>query len=264
MVKEKRQRQKAAKAARIQAEQKKRSRRESLKRLGIGVVMALVLVGVLVTCNLRSGKEQEERLIELSSTYQEYREKPTACGGEAPPALRMMNFAGFVPQEIPDGALVTAKVKTSCGEVVIALDTNYPETVNSFVFLAREGYYDGTVFHRIAEVFVVQGGDPTATGRGGPGYDIADEFPPEDFKYTRGVVAMANAGKNTTGSQFFWMLKDAPFLNPQFNVLGRITDGLEVLDLIAQIPTARSSSSNEQSLPLEAIYIESVEITVES
>ena len=138
--------------------------------------------------------------------------------------MRVMRFGRFDHQGITAESSVTARVKTSCGEVVIELDTNYPETVNSFVFLAREGYYDGTVFHRIAEGFVVQGGDPTANGRGDPGYEIADEFPPEDFQYTRGVVAMANAGKNTTGSQFFWMLADAPSLNPQFNVLGRIIE----------------------------------------
>ena len=262
MGKEKRQRQKAAKAARIQAEQKRRSRQENIKRLGIGVGMALVLVAVLVTCSLRGGEEGEEGPGELSADYQEYRDKPTACGAEAPPPMRAMSFARFVHQEITAESSVTARVKTSCGEVVIELDTNYPETVNSFVFLAREGYYDGTVFHRIAEGFVVQGGDPTATGRGDPVYEIADEFPPEDFQYNRGVVAMANAGKNTTGSQFFWMLADAPFLNPQYNVLGRIIEGEEVLDLIVQIPTARSPTG-EQSLPREALYIESVEITVE-
>ena len=262
MGKEKRQRQKAARAARIQAEQKKRSRQENIKRLGIGVGMALVLVAVLVTCSLRGGEEGEEGPGELSADYQEYRDKPTACGAEAPPPMRVMRFGRFVHQGITAESSVTARVKTSCGEVVIELDTNYPETVNSFVFLAREGYYHGTVFHRIAEGFVVQGGDPTATGRGDPGYEIADEFPPEDFQYTRGVVAMANAGKNTTGSQFFWMLADAPSLNPQFNVLGRIIEGEEVLDLIVQIPTARSPTG-EQSLPREALYIESVEITVE-
>ena len=106
-------------------------------------------------------------------------------------------------------------------------------------------------------------GDPTATGRGDAGYEIPDEYPPEDFQYTRGVVAMANAGKNTTGSQFFWMLDDAPFLNPQYNVLGRIVEGMWVLDAIAQVPTVLSPTG-EQSLPREAIYIESVTITVDS
>ena len=264
MGKEKRQRQKAAKAARLQAERKKQSRKENIKRLGIGLGMAIVLVTALVVCSLGGGEDEGGvTSAELSDTYQEYRERPTACGAEPPPLLRPMSFESFEQQGIVAGDVVTARVKTSCGEVVMELDTDYPETVNSFVFLARQGFYDGMVFHRILENFVVQGGDPSATGREDAGYEIADEFPPEDFQYNRGVVAMANAGKNTTGSQFFWMLDDAPFLNPQYNVLGRITEGLEVLDLIAQIPTSLSPTG-EESLPREALYIESVEITVGS
>jgi peptidylprolyl isomerase len=262
--KQKRQRQKAAKAARLQAERKKQSRKENVRRLGIGLGMAVVLVSVLVVCNLGGGDEETSQASgELSDQYREYREKTTACDAEQPPPLQPMRFETFESQGIVAGDTVTARVKTSCGEIVMELDTNYLETVNSFVFLAREGFYDGSVFHRILEGFVVQGGDPSATGREDPGYEISDEFPPEDFQYTRGVVAMANAGKNTTGSQFFWMLDDAPFLNPQYNVLGRITEGLEVLDLIAQIPTSLSPTG-EESLPREALYIESVEITVGS
>ncbi len=263
MSKAKRQRQKAAKAARLQAERKKASRKENLRRLGIGVAMAVVLVGVLVTCSLRDEAPEGAGTVELSADYQEYREKRTACGAEAPPPLRGMIFDDFVTQGITPDSSVLARVETSCGTVVMELDTRYAATVNSFVFLAREGYYDGTVFHRLLEGFVVQGGDPTATGRGDAGYEIPDEFPPEDFQYTRGVVAMANAGKSTTGSQFFWMLDDAPFLNPQYNVLGRIVEGMEVLDLIAKVSTGLSPKG-EQSLPREAIYIESVTITVES
>ena len=263
MGKAKRQRQKAAKAARLQAEQKKQSRKENFKRLGIGLMMAIVLVAVLVVCNLGGGDDTDQASGELSDTYQDYREKPTACGAPQPDSLQPMRFETFEPQGIVAGDVVTARVITSCGEVVMELDTDYPETVNSFVFLARQGFYDGSVFHRILEGFVVQGGDPSATGREDAGYEISDEFPPEDFQYTRGVVAMANAGKNTTGSQFFWMLDDAPFLNPQYNVLGRITEGLEVLDLISQIPTSLSPTG-EESLPREALYIESVEITVGS
>ncbi|MCY3562872.1 MAG: peptidylprolyl isomerase [bacterium] len=263
MSKAKRQRQKAAKAARLQAERKKASRKENLKRLGIGVAMAVVLVAVLVTCSVRDNESAETVSSDLSADYREYREKPTACGADAPPPLQGMTFGDFVTQGITPDSSAFAVVETSCGTVVIELDTRYAATVNSFAFLAREGYYDGMVFHRLVEGFVVQGGDPTATGREDAGYAIPDEYPPEDFQYERGVVAMANAGKNTTGSQFFWMLGDAPFLNPQYNVLGRIVEGLEVLDAIAQVPTDLSSTG-EQSLPREAIYIESVTITVES
>ena len=258
----KRQRQKAAKAARVQAERKRQSRKENLRRLGIGVGMALALVAGLTLCSLGGDDEPgEEADIELSDEYRAYRDKPTACGADQPPEVRVKRYEDYLPQDIPPGAVVTARMRTSCGDVVMELDTAYRQTMDSFVFLAREGYFDGSVFHRIADGFVVQGGDPTATGRGDAGYEIADEFPPEDFQYTRGVVAMANAGKGTTGSQFFWMLDDAPFLNPQYNVLGRITEGLDVLDAIGRIPTSLSPTG-EQSLPREAVYIESVEITV--
>ena len=111
MGKEKRQRQKAARAARIQAEQKKRSRQENIKRLGIGVGMALVLVAVLVTCSLRGGEEGEEGPGELSADYQEYRDKPTACGAEAPPPMRVMRFGRFVHQGITAESSVTALLR---------------------------------------------------------------------------------------------------------------------------------------------------------
>ncbi len=238
---------------------------ENFRRLGIGIGMAVVLVTVLVVCSLGDDEEPSGGVTEaeMSDAYREYRSKPTACGAEPPSPLQGKVFAGFDPQGIEPGSTVTARVRTSCGEVVMELDPNYSETVNSFVFLARQGFYDGSVFHRILEGFVAQGGDPEATGRGDAGYEIADEFPPEDFQYTKGVVAMANAGKGTTGSQFFWMLDDAPFLNPQYNVLGRITQGLDVLDRIAQIPTS-PAPTGEPSLPREALYIESVEIVVGS
>ena len=227
--------------------------------------MAVVLVGALVVCNLGDSEVPGEgtTVNQMSDDYREYREKPTACGAEPPPPLQSMEFAEFTPQGIAPGTVATARIKTSCGEVLMELDANYPETVNSFVFLARQGFYDGAVFHRILEGFVAQGGDPKATGRGDAGYEIADEFPPEGFEYTRGMVAMANAGKGTTGSQFFWVLEDVPYLNPQYNVLGRITEGMEVLDMIAQIPTSLSPTG-EPSLPREALYIESVEIIVGS
>ena len=176
-----------------------------------------------------------------------------------------MSFTEVEPQpDITADSQVTATMETSCGTLVIELDPALsPETVESFVFLARQDFYDGTVFHRIVPDFVVQGGDPDAVGTGGPGYRIPDEHPGDDFEYERGVVAMANSGRNTTGSQFFIVLgENASVLNPLFNVLGRVVEGEEVLDRIAAVPTATRPGAREQSLPLETVYIEEVEITV--
>ena len=140
-----------------------------------------------------------------------------------------------------------------------------PETVNSFVFLSREGFYNGQVFHRIVQNFVVQGGDPDADGTGGPGYVIADEFPAGGFVYEEGVVAMANRGARSTGSQFFIVVgDDGRFLTNNFNVLGNVVSGQETLDLIMEVPTGQSPGTVEDSLPLESVYINTIDIEVAS
>jgi cyclophilin family peptidyl-prolyl cis-trans isomerase len=137
-------------------------------------------------------------------------------------------------------------------------------TVNSFVFLARQGFYDGQVVHRISQNFVFQTGDPQADGTGGPGYVVPDEFPTdEDFAYEVGVVAMANRGPRSTGSQFFVVTgDDGQFLTNSFNVLGQVTSGQEAISQIMAVPTATAPGSNEQSRPLETVYIDSITIDV--
>lgn len=190
--------------------------------------------------------------------YMAFRAQPVACGAEAPPPAIEMAFAE--PNDLGLSGIVTAIVATSCGAITIELDADAaPATVNSFVFLAEQGYFDGSVSHRVVPGFVIQMGDPTATGRGGPGYLIPDELPEEGFVYTRGTVAMANAGTNTGGSQFFLVLGDAP-LQPAFSVFGTVTSGLDVMDEIASIPTIARAAGLEPSSPLETVYIESVEI----
>lgn len=171
-----------------------------------------------------------------------------------------MAFAG--PEEVAlDSESIQAIITTSCGDIVVELDVaDAPGTVNSFVFLAEQGYYDGSASHRVLPDFVIQAGDPTATGRGGPGYVIADEFPEDGFLYERGVVAMANAGPGTTGSQFFLVLADSA-LPPQYSVLGRVIEGLDVMDTIATVQLARGPGGDPvPSTPLESIYVESVTI----
>jgi cyclophilin family peptidyl-prolyl cis-trans isomerase len=130
----------------------------------------------------------------------------------------------------------SATLHTNHGDITVRLlPARAPIAANNFVFLARDGFYDGVIFHRIVPGFVIQGGDPTGTGRGGPGYKFRDELEgPGD--YTRGTVAMANAGPNTNGSQFFICLADVG-LPHAYTVFGRVTDGLDVVDSIAALPT---------------------------
>ncbi len=153
-----------------------------------------------------------------------------------------------------------ATLKTSKGDIKIDLDAkNAPNTVNNFVFLAKAEFYNNTIFHRIMKNFMIQGGDPTGTGRGGPGYQFNNEN--DKAGYARGTVAMANAGKNTNGSQFFIMHASVG-LSPDYSVFGKVSeaDSLKVLDEIATTPTS-FSDSGEQSKPKEQINLLSVEIT---
>jgi cyclophilin family peptidyl-prolyl cis-trans isomerase len=129
----------------------------------------------------------------------------------------------------------TARYKTERGEIVCQLHARQaPLTVENFVNLARAGFYDGTTFHRVIPGFMAQGGDPTGTGRGGPGYSFRDEFTPELRHDAAGVLSMANAGPCTNGSQFFLTLAPTPHLDGRHTVFGRVTDGMDVLRSIRE------------------------------
>ena len=129
----------------------------------------------------------------------------------------------------------TANFETSRGAIVVDLfPKDAPKTVNNFVFLARDGFYDGTVFHRVLPDFMVQGGDPTGTGRGGPGYKFEDETKGNSHKHQIGSLSMANAGPNTNGSQFFITHVATDWLNGKHTVFGQVRSGQEVVNLIKQ------------------------------
>ena len=148
-----------------------------------------------------------------------------------------------------------ATLHTEKGDIEIELAAAAtPITVNNFVFLAREKYYDGVIFHRTIPGFMIQGGDPTGTGMGGPGYKFEDE--PVTGQYKRGTVAMANAGPDTNGSQFFIMHADYP-LPPNYVIFGQVTKGLEAVDAIATAPT---ETGGEGSKPITPVKITSVDI----
>ncbi|HEX6031661.1 MAG TPA: peptidylprolyl isomerase [Tepidiformaceae bacterium] len=146
----------------------------------------------------------------------------------------------------------TATIETSAGTMTAELfPGDVPQTVNNFVFLARDDYYNDVIFHRVIPGFMIQGGDPTGTGRGGPGYRFDDE--PVKRPYSRGTLAMANAGPNTNGSQFFIMHADYG-LPPSYTIFGKLTSGEDVLDKIA---TAKTGA---QDRPDEPVTIKSVSI----
>jgi cyclophilin family peptidyl-prolyl cis-trans isomerase len=254
---DKRQRQKELRAAKKEEERKQEARKELGRRLLTAFGFGAVVVGVFAATAIFSNEG------EIPSGYEAYRAQETACGAEQPPPETVMTFEGAEAQaDLENATSATATLETSCGPIEIELDLDYPATVNSFVFLAREGYYDGQAIHRIFDGFVIQGGDPAADGTSGPGYRVVDEYPPDDFIYEEGVVAMANRGRGTTGSQFFMVIGDASSLNPQFNVLGRVISGTDTLDRMAEVDTAQQSGSVENSRPLQTVYIESVEIDI--
>jgi peptidyl-prolyl cis-trans isomerase B (cyclophilin B) len=141
----------------------------------------------------------------------------------------------------------TATLDTSRGRIVCELFAkDAPKTVNNFVFLARDGFYNGTVFHRVIADFMIQGGDPTGTGRGGPGYRFEDETKNNPNRHARGVLSMANAGPNTNGSQFFITHVETPWLDGKHTVFGRVLSGLEVVDSVQQGDTLNSVTIEEK------------------
>ena len=157
------------------------------------------------------------------------------------------------------GKTYTASVQTSYGEMVLELlPGDAPATVNNFVFLARDGFYDDGCFHRVINGFMIQGGCPEGTGTGGPGYRFNDE--PVSRSYTKGILAMANAGPNTNGSQFFIVQGDNVGLPPNYTIFGRLTSGEDVLDSLATSPVT-AGSRGEQSTPAQRLSIQTILIT---
>ena len=147
---------------------------------------------------------------------------------------------------------ISAIINTSSGQIKINFfPSDAPITVNNFVFLAKEGYYHDVIFHRVVEGFMIQGGDPTGTGMGGPGYTFPDE--PVSRDYLRGTMAMANAGPNTNGSQFFIMHKNGG-LPKNYTIFGEVVEGIDVVDTIANLEVSMSGSG-EMSKPVNPTKI---------
>jgi cyclophilin family peptidyl-prolyl cis-trans isomerase len=148
-----------------------------------------------------------------------------------------------------------AKFETTLGNFTIELfEAQTPNTVGNFVKLAEKNFYDGVVFHRVIDGFMIQGGDPTGTGRGGPGYQFADEIHPQLKHSGEGILSMANAGPNTNGSQFFITLVPTPHLDGKHTVFGKVVEGMDIVKKIGKTPTARGDR------PVTDVVMKSVRI----
>lgn len=148
----------------------------------------------------------------------------------------------------------TAVLQTDLGEITVSLEAEKaPRTVNNFVFLARQGYYDGVIFHRVIEGFMAQSGDPTGTGRGGPGYTFDDEFHPDLRHDSPGVLSMANRGPDTNGSQFFITFAATPWLDDKHSVFGRVAEGMDVL---LSVPPRDPNERNAPAINIRGIEIQ--------
>ncbi len=185
-----------------------------------------------------------------------------ACDGEVPPSRAHPTFPDPPAVDVRADATYEVDVATSCGTFTIRLDQEAaPQTVSSFLFLARQGFYDSTWFHRVVNpdaggIGVVQGGDPQGTGQGGPGYELPDELPEAANPYQRYTVAMANAGPGTSGSQFFVNTQDNSGLPPSYSQFGEVTEGREVIDRISGVPLGGPSGDT----PQEAVWVESITV----
>jgi peptidyl-prolyl cis-trans isomerase B (cyclophilin B) len=210
-------------------------------------VFALIAVGVVAAILIgRGGGDGDSTTVANTS----------GCKSVEAPKPKKVSYAA-PKQTVTKGETLTAVVETSCGSFEIALDVRRaPKTVNSFVFLSEEGFYDDLTFHRVAPGFVIQGGDPLGTGTGGPGYSV-DEKPPANLAYTEGVVAMAKSSAEPpgrSGSQFFVVLAPDAGLPPEYALVGRVDEGLDVVERIGKLGTP--AEKPKQTVLIEKISIE--------
>lgn len=244
MPSEKRQRIRENRAKKLQAQnaqKRKGATRRRITFMAVGAVVAII--AIYFASRGSSSKSAAPAKSSVTTTT-----KPKAIAPVCPPvngsAKREIAFTKAPPMCINTSANYTAIVKTDVGTFDIALNAKEaPKTVNNFVFLARYHFYNGIIFHRVIPGFVVQGGDPTGTGTGGPGYTFADELP-KAGAYKIGSVAMANSGPNTNGSQFFIVVgPQGEQLPPKYSLFGQVTKGMSVVQKIAADGTASGTPS---------------------
>ena len=164
------------------------------------------------------------------------------------------SLTGAPAMTTPEQPQKMVRLETNIGNITIALSPDMPVTAGNFESLVKKGYYDGVIFHRVIDGFMIQGGDPTGTGRGGPGYSIKDEFTSHN-RNNRGTIAMANAGSNTGGSQFFINLVDNNFLDTKHPVFGTVTGGMDVVDAIGKVRTGAGDRPVQNVTIIRAVMV---------
>ena len=260
MATEKRERKRTAREQRLEAERRQRN----IRLLAVGAVV-LVVIGLAVFASTGDegggGNEKPEPTAQAEGA---------ACDAEAPAPADPQQYDSPPEMQLEQGVDYSATIATSCGEIVVdLLEEQAPETVNNFVFLAREGYFDGLLWHRVERNFVIQAGDPDGVNGqepDGPGYVIDDELWAKSNDYVWGTMAMANAGPNTGGSQFFIIVhepRDKPAgLQALYSVFGTVAEeSYETLSEIAAAEVPGSGDPSEASKPIVPVYIEAIEIT---
>jgi cyclophilin family peptidyl-prolyl cis-trans isomerase len=222
--------------------------------------MALILVAsFIVACGDDSGVE-DATPTNTAATVTSPAAAPEATAVPMQEGQTNMQWDSPPEMQLEAGKDYKATIRTNKGDIKIDLfESEVPMTVNNFVFLAEQGFYTDVPFHRVIKDFMIQTGDPTGTGAGGPGYRFQDE--PVARDYTKGTVAMANAGPNTNGSQFFIMHGDNP-LPKNYTIFGEVVSGIDVVDALANTPVS-ASARGERSVPNEPLVMQSVEITTE-
>ena len=268
MSTEKRQRQKAARQARLEAEQKKQKRKHLLRRGLTFLVIAAVVIGIAVWINSGSTKKKNASAststtstTKASTSTTTTAPAPKGGSGNTSPAaittsadcptdfsatLNKPSYPSAPPMTIDTSKTYTATITTDVGPFTVELNPKAaPLAVNSFVFLAQHHFFDCIIFHRVIQTFMDQTGDPTGTGTGGPGYEFKDELPAiASPQYPIGSVAMANSGPNTNGSQFFIVTgSEGESLAPSYSLFGKVTSGMAVVDKINAGGSAASSST---------------------
>jgi cyclophilin family peptidyl-prolyl cis-trans isomerase len=249
------------------------------RRRLIRLMSVLVVLGVVVALAFVFGEDESEPAADRDRNPQasesvsaEPQAGEVACGAERPPEANPKQY-DKPEQVLEDGVDYAAVIQTSCGDIELDLfEEDAPETVNNFVFLANEGYFDGLTWHRIVGNFVIQSGDPDGVNGqepDGPGYAIKDELPERANVYTFGAVAMANSGADTGGSQFFIVTHQGPEgetdvpagLTPDYALFGQVEKGsFDVVEEIGKIPTLGGDDPTQADTPRNPVYIESIRI----
>jgi len=250
------------KLAQRRSSDRQRQRRQRIIAGVVGGVLGVAVIAFVLWAFVLGGDDEpKERAMSQPTPQTGPTATPetgaVACGGEVPANAGEEKPSYDAPPEpaLTEGADYTAVMKTSCGTITIDLyEEETPITVNNFVFLSREGFYDGLIFHRVIADFMDQGGDPAGNGTGGPGYQFEDEFV-ESLTFDRpGLLAMANSGPATNGSQFFITAVPTPHLDGLHTIFGEVVEGLDIVEQINKLPTDASD------LPTPPVYIESVKI----